>query len=202
MTATAKSFAAGNFAIAMLAKAQRMLEKATTVKQIRNAENLAQRAREYAKAAAMGRDSVNAAARCALDARRKAGAALMTMREWGKLAERGKPKKHARGISTLPDLGLTRSQASYYQQEASVPQRIYEKWVREVMASDDRMLSAAGLRALARDEDESPLSYDAAARRMRRFVASLANRMSPEGRTRRPRLLISLSHELKRLPIR
>jgi hypothetical protein len=201
MIATADRLTASHSGIAMIAKVQRALERATTIEEIRNVENLAQRAREYAKAAGMGRDSVNAAARYALDARRKAGATLNTMRERGELAERGKKQIYQRGILTLKDLDLTANQSSRYQKEASVPQSLYEKWVREVIASDDRMLTAAGLRALARQEDESPVSLAAAERRVGRLLTKLWNRMSAKDRACLPDLLASLSRQLRRLTI-
>jgi hypothetical protein len=197
MIATAKSSPASSSAIAMIAKAQRMLEQATTIKEIRNVENLAQRAREYAQAAGLGRDSVNTAARYALDARRKTGATLKAMRERGELAERGEKQIYQHGIFTLKDLGLTGNQSSRYQQEASVPPDVYEHWAREVMASDDRMLSAAGLRALARQDGESPVPLAAAGRRVRRLLTKLWNRMSAKDRAYLPDLLASLSYQLK-----
>jgi len=201
MIATAKSSPASSSAIAMIAKAQRMLEQATTIKEIRNVENLAQRAREYAQAAGLGRDSVNTAARYALDARRKTGATLKAMRERGELAERGEKQIYQHGIFTLKDLGLTGNQSSRYQQEASVPPDVYEHWAREVMASDDRMLSAAGLRALARQDGESPVPLAAAGRRVRRLLTKLWNRMSAKDRACLPDLLASLSRQLRRLTI-
>jgi len=78
--------------IAVVSKMRRMLEKATTVEEIRHVENLAQRARDYAKAAGLGRDAVNRVGRLALDARRKTGATLRAMKERGELAE-GRRKK-------------------------------------------------------------------------------------------------------------
>ena len=201
MIATADSLTASNSGIAMISKVQRALERATTIEEIRNVENLAQRTREYAQAAGLGRDSVNTAACYALDARRKAGTTLMAMRERGELTERGEKQIYQHGIFTLKDLGLTGNQSSRYQQEASVPQDIYEQWMREVMASDDRMLSAAGLRALARQDGESPVSLAAAERRVRRLLAKLWNRMSAKDRACLPDLLAPLSRQLKGITV-
>ena len=49
--------------VAPIPNIEKMLAKATTIGEIRSVENLAQRARDYAKAARMGRDAVNRAAR-------------------------------------------------------------------------------------------------------------------------------------------
>lgn len=61
------------------------------------------------------------------DARRKAGDTLGLMKERGELAERGRPEKKSQAatFTTLDDLGLTRSQSSRYQQEASVSEADY-----------------------------------------------------------------------------
>jgi len=137
--------------IAEISKAERMLEKATTVEEIRHVENLAQRARDYAKAAGLGRDAVNRAGRLALDARRKTGATLKAMKERGELAEGRRNELSHRAIVTLDDLDLTPSDSSYYQLEASVPQNAYEEWVPRVTESHDGILTASGLRTLARN---------------------------------------------------
>lgn len=59
MIARSKLTAANSSAIAMLPEASRMLETETTIEEIRHVENLAQLAREYAKTAGPGRDSVD-----------------------------------------------------------------------------------------------------------------------------------------------
>ena len=99
------------------------------------------------------------------------------MSERGELAGPGKPKmSHGATLHTLVDLGVTRSQSSLYQQEASVPADVYEAWVRRVIESKDRVLSAKGLRALGRQygepggRDGPPLSFAAAASRIRRLL--------------------------------
>ena len=197
-------------AIATISKAERMLEKAATIDEIRHVENLAQVARDYANKARLGRESVNVAARLALDARRKAGSTLKAMRERGELADGRKPKQrqsanqsHAAIVYTLSDLGLTNSQSSLYQQEASVPPDVYEKWVRRVIDSKYGVLSAARLRALARqisesdETDDSPLPFAEAERRIRRLVAKLSKQMDGDGRARLPELLESLSREVE-----
>jgi len=187
--------------IAVVSKMQRMLEKATTVDEIRHVENLAQRAREYAKAAGLGRDAVNRAGRLALDARRKTGATLKAMRDRGELAERGRKQISQRAIFTLDDLDLTLSDSSRYQLEASVPQKPHEDWVRRVIESHDGTLTASGLRALARrladpgQPDGPPVLFPAAARRIGRLVGKLWKQMAGHGRARLAELLKSLSSQ-------
>jgi len=187
--------------IAVLSKVQLMLEKATTTDEIREVENLAQLARKYAKDAGLGRDAVNRAQRVALDARRKAGATLKAMKERGELAERGRKQIYQRGRFTLRDLGLTFNDSSFYQLEASVPQKRYVEWVERVTKSRSGMLTASGLRELARQLadpggcDGPPVLFPAAARRIRRLLGKLWKRMAGDGRARLAGFLKSLSSQ-------
>jgi hypothetical protein len=90
----------------------------------------------FANAAGMGHQAANHAAKIMLDARRKAGDTLRVMKERGELAEgRIKLSQHAR--VTLDDLGLTYSQSSRYQQEASVPEDAYAAWASGIMGDDE-----------------------------------------------------------------
>ena len=77
MSTSATANASG---IALISKARRMLEEATTIDEIRDVQNLAQLACDYAKKAKLGRDAVNSATRHALDARRKVGDTLRAMK--------------------------------------------------------------------------------------------------------------------------
>ena len=53
---------------------------------------------------------------------RKAGKAIQMMQERGELATKGRPEQMSQPATfSLDDLGLTRSQSSRYQPEASVP---------------------------------------------------------------------------------
>jgi len=195
------TIAADKSDIVVVSKMQRTLEKAASIDEVRNVENLAQRAREYAKVAGLGRDAVNRAGRLALDARRKTGATLRAMRERRELAERGRRHMSHAGTFTLADLGLTRNDSSYYQLEASVPQRRYDQWVERVVKSHDGTSSASGLRSLARQladpgqPDGLPVLFPAAASRIRRLVAKLRIRMTGQGRACLPAFLKSLSSQ-------
>ena len=135
-------------ALVALTKARKMLAEAKTIEQILAVENLAQRARDFAKAAGLGRLAVNAAVRIMLDCRRKAGDTTEAMRARGELAGQGRPKKRnpAETFFTVDDIGLTKKQAARYVQEASVPEDAYALWWEEVDGNDDIHASAAGLR--------------------------------------------------------
>ena len=84
--------------IALISKAQRMLQEATSVAEIRQVESLAQLARDCAAKAKHGRETVNSVSRVLLDARRKVGNTLKAMMEGGELAQREKANIPARYI--------------------------------------------------------------------------------------------------------
>jgi hypothetical protein len=175
-----------NSALVPLRKAEKMLLEAKTIDEILHVENLAQRARDFAKAAGMGRDTWNAAARIMLDARRRAGDTLKLMKQRGELAERGDATSQ-RGRSSLADLGLTYNQSSRYQKEASVPQEQFQQWVSRVIESEDGDLTAAGVRALSRQQcdsnrDESEIVFSTAANRIRLVVEKLWELMGDDAK--------------------
>jgi hypothetical protein len=215
--------------IALISRAQRMLAEARSIDDVLHVENLAQRARDFAKEAGLGRDAVNACARHALDARRMAGAMLKEMKDRGELAERGRKAKKRRPATTnsemsqpatfefetsratpniemsqpatftLKALGVTRSRSSRYQQEASVPRAVFEAWAQRVLDSDDGMLTAGGLRALARREPDFPLPLAKAASRLRKLLLKLQKEMG-ETKAALPALLQSLASECETEP--
>jgi len=152
-----KSFLRGRSApvsssLSLISQAKRMLESATTFEEILKVENVAARARDYAKAAGAGREAANAATKVMLDARRRAGQELRSMKDRGELEHGGDRKSNSQAASliSLADLGLTYSQSSRYQQEASVPDDVYEGWAQSTFDSDhETFLTATGLRKLA-----------------------------------------------------
>ena len=76
------------------------------------------------------------------------------MKAAGQLAENQHRRSQAASAVTLSDIGVTFSQSSRYQQEASVPQERYEAWIKKTTELDDgkpdAFLSAAGLRSLSK----------------------------------------------------
>jgi hypothetical protein len=188
--------------LATIPQVQRMLERANSIDEILHVENLAQRVRDFATAAGMGRDAINTAARYALDARRKAGATLIAMKERGELASRGMSQA---ATFNLADLNLNRTLASHYQQEASVPPEVYEKWVQRIMQSEVRVLNATALRELARrlksksdEDDEEDIDVATARKRLRRYVTNLRRQMDPLDGLQLPELLKSLARDYER----
>lgn len=127
-----------------------MLAEARTIEEILHIENLAQRARDYAKAAGYGLQTANAANRIMLDARRKAGETLKVMKERGELAQRGNAKKLQPATFTLDDIGLNKFQARRYQLEAALPEEDYREWVQKTLDGGTEELTATRLRKLAK----------------------------------------------------
>lgn len=183
-------------ALQPIVKAHRLLAEAKTLEDFLQVENLAQRARDFAKAAGLGRRTMNEAARIMLDARRHAGLTLIAMKERGELATRGDAMSQRGTSVTLDDLGLSRNQSSRYQQEASVPDDQYREWVENVCSSDEGQLTASGLRSLAKtlaepeaERTPKPVDLMEAADKIRSFIENLRDGLGTEGRQLLPDLL-------------
>jgi len=138
-------------AIAAIERARTLLMSVESFDDILAVENLSARARDLARAAGASRETVNSATKVMLDARRLAGKTLAEMKAAGQLADKGDAMSQRATSVTLDDMGLTRSQSSRYQQEASVPDGDYEAWIAAASSecSRDAFLSASGLRKLA-----------------------------------------------------
>ena len=82
-----------------------------------------------------------------------------------------------------------------------MPADVYAAWIQRVTASRDRVLTAGGLRALARQlgkspgRDDPPLPFAAASSRIRRLVKKLWRQMGGDGRACLPKFLKSLSSQ-------
>jgi hypothetical protein len=199
-SSTWPTFAAANggSATAIISRLRMQLNESVGIKQIRAVECLANVARDLAARARQGRQTVNAIARQVLDSRRKLGQSLIEMQERGELASPGENLLYQRGTCSLAGLGLTRNQSSRYQLEARVPPDVYEAWVADVLRSDDRMLTAAGLRRLAGQNSGRPLSLAKAAGRFWRLTARVREEMSPDAFARLPKLVRILAREIER----
>jgi hypothetical protein len=135
-----------------ISKAAKMLAEAKTLDEILHVENLAQRAKDFARAAGLGREAHQHAATVMLNARRKAGETLRLMRDRGDLdrGQGGDRKSRSQAATVkLEDLGLTKSQSSRYQLEASVPEDEYREWLAG-FDETDQDITASGLRKLAK----------------------------------------------------
>ncbi len=195
--------------IAAISRIQVMLSDAATVEDIRNVENLAQLAWDFAKKAEHGRQATLLCARVVLDARRKVRDTLKLMRQRGELVDGRRRKQapsakrsHAATVCSLRDLGLIKSQSSLYQKEGGVPPADYEAWVVRVSSTREDNLTPTGLRRLADRLEESGKPEDSrdpfakVEGKIRRLIKKSERGLDGIGRARLSKLLESLSRGL------
>lgn len=128
-----------------LDQVRRMLAEAGSFDQIKAIRDKAEAVRQYAKSATLGLELQNQAAQVKLLAEREAGGLLKSMRLHG--GDR-KSATHAEGM-TLKGLGLSQNQSARWQLEASVPEELFEQYVRGATAQG-KELTSAGLVRMAR----------------------------------------------------
>lgn len=140
-----------------LTEASRMLAEAKTLPNIRAVHNLAQRAKDYARAARLGLDAQNSAAAIALEAEAKAGELLAHMAAAGerRTARTANPSglplidaidEGPQKTVTLADLGVTPDESSRWQAVAQVPPEVRAEYVTESQERDQEVTRAGLLR--------------------------------------------------------
>jgi N6-adenosine-specific RNA methylase IME4 len=117
-----------DLAIQQIDKVRAMLERATTLPELRELVSVADAARVYAKRALCTLEVVNHAQRIKLSAERKAGEMLTKIeKDKGGGNVRGVHRSRAATGERLEDLGVTKSQSSRWQMLAAIPEREFEK---------------------------------------------------------------------------
>jgi N6-adenosine-specific RNA methylase IME4 len=135
---TAVEVVSSSTALAPLEYARQMLAEATSVDAVKDIRDKAEALRLYARQAGYGLEMQNECAELKLRAERQAGELLAGMPELG----RGKSR-------TLPDLGLSYSQSSRWQQLASLPVAEFDAYIAAAF-HDQRELTTSGALKLAR----------------------------------------------------
>ena len=129
--------------LAKLSQAAQLLAEAKTLSEVQNVKDLAEAARQYAKALDLGTESLNYATEIKLRAERRLGE-MLTQAERGKA---GRPSKEiaarvsaiSQSAETPPivygpaikELGITDRTARRWQTEAKVPERQFNDWITE-----------------------------------------------------------------------
>jgi N6-adenosine-specific RNA methylase IME4 len=116
-----------DLAIQQIDKVRAMLERATTLPELREIVSVADAARVYAKRALCTLEVVNHAQRIKLSAERKAGEVLAKIEKdkGGGNVRSGHQSRTATG-EKLKDLGVTKSQSSRWQMLAAIPETEFE----------------------------------------------------------------------------
>lgn len=130
----------------LLNQAQQALAQATSLDEIKDIRDKAEAARQYVQNARLGLTLQNYAAEVKLRAERRAGALLAQL----KLAGGDRRSKTAANTLTLDDLGINKHESSRWQQEAAVPEDVFERFLQETNAAECELTTRALLR-LARE---------------------------------------------------
>jgi len=134
--------------LAVLSAAHRALAQAQTVEEVKELRDKAETARTYAQRAKLGLEKQNQCAAYKLSCERKAGKLLMEL-DVGP----GRPgkEKRSRRATILADLGINKSQSLRWQQEAQVPDEVYQVYVAKAQ-EEGKEVTTAGFLRLAREQ--------------------------------------------------
>ena len=134
-----------NSALTAIDKVRQCLEAAQTIGEIKTIRDKAEAVRVYAHNARLGLLALNRAAELKLRAERKAGSLLSELKLRG--GDRKSNRHHER--LKLADLSISQNQSRRWQLAASVPEKQFERFLRET-EGDGKEISTAALLRLAR----------------------------------------------------
>ncbi len=117
-----------------LVEAQRALQRASTVDEVRRIRDAAQAAALWGHKARMAKPLVDLACEIKLRAERKAGELLAKALQH----QGGRPRKQSNGRTVLPD-DITRNDSMRWQRISKVPHKAFEQYIRE--SKDDPIRS-------------------------------------------------------------
>lgn len=138
-----------------LSQAIRLLSECSTIQEAKKYRDFAEAARVYAETSRLGTEAQNKAVEIKLRAERRMGQILAEMPK----NEGGRPPKTGIGIDTgfeqpqtLEEIGISKMQSSRWQQEASLPEEDFERFVAETRAEGGELTSAGLLREAQRQD--------------------------------------------------
>lgn len=134
-------------AIAQISRARQFLAQAKDLTDIKAVRDMAEAARQYARARDLGLHAMNEAAEIKLEAERKGGQVLAEMKKH----PGGQPSKnHSSETSGSPqkieDLGITHDQSSQWQAMAAVSEPDFKAIVEETKAAEKPLTTKAVVR--------------------------------------------------------
>mgnify|MGYP001564590869 FL=1 len=121
-------------ALAPYEAANRALEEARSIDEVKDVRDKAEALRLYAKQAGMSLEMQNKCADLKLRAERRAGEMLAEMEKNPGTVLGGNIVRPPSDIPKLADLGLSKTQSSRWQLEAREPEEAFEGWVARVKA--------------------------------------------------------------------
>ena len=129
--------------LTVISEANRKLAQAQSVEEVKNLSLLAERARELARGAKLGLEKQKQFAEYKLRCDRKAG---MLLKELGLAPGRPRKEKRSHGATILADLGIDKSESSRLQQEARVPEELFELYVAKAHEKNEEITTKGFLR--------------------------------------------------------
>ena len=127
--------------VAVLDEVLRALTETADLAQIKNLRDEAEAVRQYVKKAALPLEMQNKAVEVKLVAQRRAGEVLRAMQLRG-----GDHRSSGRDDTRLEDLGIAKEESSRWQREASLPEELFQEYVRRTTEHGKRLTSRSLLR--------------------------------------------------------
>ena len=131
--------------LVILSEAHRALARAATIEEAKALRDKAEAARKFAQCAKMGLEMQNQFAEFKLSCERKAGKMLA---ELGVRPGRPGKNKRSHDGTILAELGINKNQSSRWQQEARVPQELFERYL-STARQEGKEVTARGLLRMA-----------------------------------------------------
>ena len=134
-------------ALTKLDRATQMLAEVRTADEAKNIIDLAEAARVYAKQVDLGLEAQNHAAEIKIRAQRKAGEILAKIEKGAGRPNLSQPVTNFKQ-DTYDDIGITRQDASRWQQIATLPAETFEAFIAETKDEEKELTTSAALRVV------------------------------------------------------
>ena len=131
--------------VALLESAERAIEQASTIPEAKQVLDQVQTIRDHSKRLRLERGLQNLVAACAIKTQRKLGAMLAEMP-----MPHGRPGKRSHDVTLLSDVGISKMQSYRWQLIAGIPERDFQAFVDEVVASERELTTASVLKLAKR----------------------------------------------------
>lgn len=133
--------------LALLEEGRRALAEAVTVDEVRNIRTVAAAAETYTRQRKLSLEAQNHASELRVRAERRLGELLDEGQRSGVLAPRHRPTEVSTA-TTLPELGLSRDDASKFKALAAVPETEFESYIADTKESGERITSSGARMAV------------------------------------------------------
>jgi len=146
--------------LALITRASHALAEANTIEEVILIKNQGEAAIKFAKSRRdIGNDAILAAQDIVRRSERVLGKWLKAMDK----ARGGNPRKVSTGATTAPvktlaDYDINKRQSARWQQEAEVPKKVFEKWVKETKEADGELTQTGLIREYTKHKREQQIA--------------------------------------------